>query len=315
MSAAPVKSICVFGSAARKTTDALSDMDVLILAEDRGQRFQLKRLWEERGWSVSEFSPSRFLRLVGAGSLFVQHLKMEGLLLSDAGGWMRNVLDGAALKTSYLSDALKSVCLAKPLERLNPFDDVSNQPLAADLAYVAVRNFSICASADKGCLSFDYHDLVTGIRDAHGLNRRETTLLHSLREAKKAYRDGAVKCHVSGTIGDLSHVLSKIFTNCPLTQVDAVLPLRGSGYVLLRDFEAAATAHLGRPVLGDATHEFRTFWNKVRSPREYSWQIRSLDGRQLYRCLMRCSVDAPEQPYRVPSPALGTQGECWSFLP
>jgi hypothetical protein len=81
-----IRSICIFGSVARSKSDSMSDMDVLIVAQDLQERQQLGAEWKARGWSVSAYTPSRFLAIIRSGSLFAQHIKHEGIVVSDEGG-------------------------------------------------------------------------------------------------------------------------------------------------------------------------------------------------------------------------------------
>ena len=53
--------------------------------------------------------------MIQSGSLFIQHLKLEGIIIEDNGGWLFDTLDQAKPKKSYISDAAASVSLALPI--------------------------------------------------------------------------------------------------------------------------------------------------------------------------------------------------------
>ena len=76
-------SVCLFGSAARSSTDLLSDRDVLVTARRLKATRPYVRELGSKGYSVASFSHARFQRMVAAGSLFVHHLKMEGKIIHD----------------------------------------------------------------------------------------------------------------------------------------------------------------------------------------------------------------------------------------
>lgn len=104
MTITPVESVCIFGSAARGTSDSISDRDVLIVTRSSWRRRQLTRIWVGRGWSVAAYSPNRIQTMALRGSLFVQHLKREGIIILDNRGWLANLLSSAMPKRSYEAD-------------------------------------------------------------------------------------------------------------------------------------------------------------------------------------------------------------------
>lgn len=275
-----IESICIFGSCARGLADSLSDRDVLIVSNDHHRRTQLEREWRYLNWSVASYCPSRFQKLVEAGSLFVQHLKHEGLIYRDRAGWLSACLASALPKDSYSLDAANSVLLALPIERFEADARITDHLVTADLAYVAVRNFGVCHLADEGKLCFDYAAIISQLREGINLDARAVSLLASLRAGKVAYRRGKQTQAVQGSIGQLREVLTRLFVGRPLGEVDPTSPTRwlGGGYAMLRDFEASVLSRLGRvPTAKDvAKLGLNTIWSWVRDPRKYSWGIRNL---------------------------------------
>ena len=155
-----IESVCIFGSAARSSADQLSDRDVLIVSDDRYRRQHLVNYWRRAGWSVAIYSPGRMLKMIQAGSLFIQHIKLEGILLQDQNGWLEHLLQSAKKKQSYEADARASVSLALPIERFAADASIEQNLIVSDLAYVAIRNFGICYLANRGVMIFDYHRIV-----------------------------------------------------------------------------------------------------------------------------------------------------------
>ncbi len=163
MTGAIVEGICIFGSVARATVDDLSDKDVLIVVSEPVRRIALSNFWQCLGWSVSAYSPKRFEAICQAGSLFVQHLKLEGQIISDTGAWLTQRLHKYRPKQTYKLEAQNSVSLALPIERFADDQPLKANFLATDLAYVCVRNFGVCELADMESYTFDYDQIVDAV--------------------------------------------------------------------------------------------------------------------------------------------------------
>ena len=276
-----VESTCVFGSVARSSTDSISDKDILIVSNNLKRRIELTKQWKAEGWSVSAYTPNRFKAIIKSGSLFVQHIKHEGVVLSDRDGWLRHTLNMAKPKPTYSRDAQSSVYLAMPIERFCGDQWISQYPIVADLAFVCVRNFGINYLADRGNLIFDYQMIVDRIGIDHALTNKEIELLHSLRTGKAVYRRAGVDALLPGTVADLRSVLGKLIPNRRLEEIPNRSPVRGfvSGYTCLRDFEASVVSHFGSlPTQVDLTRfNLEGVWKWVTRPQEYAWNIRNFD--------------------------------------
>lgn len=279
MTHSPIESVCVFGSVARARTDRLSDKDVLIVADQVHRRSELKRSWEAEGWSVSVYTPSRLEAIIKAGSLFAQHLKHEGIIVSDLEGWLSRRLQRAAMKKCYLHDARMSVELALPIERFNSDLHLQTCPIVADLAFVSVRNFGVSLLANSGRLVFDYERIVCDAGSLVGLSDREMKLLLSLRFGKVKYRYSGMSGRIEGTVGELQRVISKLFPHRPISPIQPNAPLRDfvSGYARLRDLEAAVLATLGGYPTSTQLRalNLERIWSWVISPKDYAWNIRN----------------------------------------
>lgn len=279
-----IESVCVFGSTARFSADRLSDRDVLVIASDKSQRDDIVRYWRQLGWSVSVYSPSRFLKMLDSGSLFIHHLKVEGLITEDKNRWLENHLDRAEMKRSYALDAQDSVSLALPMERLNQEKSINQQLIAADLAYISVRNYGICYLADRNRLTFAYSQIVEELGKDFMLNKDEISLLQSMRIGKVSYRNGLQCSEITGTVGELRKLLSKFFSDTPLGEIEPDSPIRNldSGYATLRDFEAWMVSAMG---LDAPTHQsnknISTLKKWICSPQAYSWSIKNVSARKL----------------------------------
>lgn len=279
MIAASVESVCIFGSAARGTADALSDKDVLIVTGNPCRRRQLTRKWAGDGWSVAAYSPNRIRAMARKGSLFVQHLKREGIIITDNRGWLANLLNSAEPKQSYEDDFLLAVQMIKPLQRLG--FGYWPQLMAADLGFVFVRNAGIYALAERGVFEFGYERIVRGLVDIVGLTVAEVEILQRLRALKVAYRS---RDHTLVHLGDhsaLLEVCAKVARTNVLPKVpeDAPVRLFPIRYATLRDIEARMIMQfdVGRLDQGGLGGDLSSVWKMVTTPREYSWAIREID--------------------------------------
>lgn len=274
-----VQSECVFGSAARGTEDALSDKDVLIVADDQNRMRQLVRKWEDTGWSIAAYSPSRLLALTRKGSLFVQHIKREGIIITDNGGWLANLLNDATPKQSYKEDFRLSSQMLKPLERLD--FGYWSQLMAADLGFVYIRNAGIYKFAEVGVYEFGYDRIVNGLADAVGLTPAEVKILEQLRALKVAYRlrdKSLVELIDRSALLDICAKVAQCNVTLKISE-DAPIRLFPIRYATLRDFEARMIMQFDVGTLdrGELNEELSSLWKMVTTPREYSCAIRKID--------------------------------------
>ena len=282
-----IESVCVFGSSARMTTDCLSDRDILVVAGEKQRRDDIIQYWCKRGWSVAAYSPRRFVKMIETGSLFIQHLRKEGIILEDSNGWLSRNIKYAKPKHSYAIDAQRSVFLALPMERLDGDALIADELVAADLAYIAARNFGVCYLADRDILTFDYSQIIKRLARDFNLGPEEISLLESLRSGKVAYRRDQKCSNVSGTVGELRDLLGKFFVERPLGNVDLNSPIRDlcTGYATLRDFEVWSLPKVRRNGIKveELGRNFQVVGKWIHSPRNYSWNIRNISAERLER--------------------------------
>ena len=184
---AKIESICVFGSAARSTDDSLSDRDVLIVASDKKRLVELNDAWTKQGWSVAAYSPDRILAMREKGSLFIQHLRFEGIMVADCDKWLAGVLERSQPKASYRLDLRNAFEMIRPAERVVPtyWSDL----LVADLCYVYLRNAGIYILAENNQLEFDFNRIIEKLVRLGRIPAEGMESLRQLRPLKVAYRD------------------------------------------------------------------------------------------------------------------------------
>jgi predicted nucleotidyltransferase len=149
-------SVCLFGSHARKTADALSDRDVLVLAanEDESSRIAAGIL---NKCNVSLFTHDHFLRMIEVQALFIQHIKQEGQIVRDDEGFMRTALQEFCPKQDYrpeCEDAFDHL-ISLPTPRGSYWFDLC----LSDATYVFFRNAVILHFAGNQKFIFDFSRL------------------------------------------------------------------------------------------------------------------------------------------------------------
>ncbi len=296
MTSSDIESVCIFGSSARSSTDILSDRDLLVVASDKIRRDDMTGHWQQLGWSVATYTPSRMLKMISSRSLFIQHLKQEGMMIEDKNGWLGNQLGQARMKCSYASDAKSSVLLAMPMERLDQNKSINDELIAADLAYVAVRNYGICYLADRDRLTFEYSQIVKELAKDFNLSKMEVSLLQSMRAGKVSYRNSSRCFEIVGIVDDLIHLLSKFFYHRPLGKIKQDNPIRNlhTGYNTLRDFEAwMISTMMHDTLINTKSRNIDNVKKWISSPRSYSWNIRKISSDKLNRIKKSIESDYP----------------------
>jgi hypothetical protein len=274
-----IESICIFGSSARRTNDSLSDKDVLIVSDDSHNRSNLVTSWERDGWSLAAYSPSQIRGMIRHGSLFIQHLKREGQLVTDRGGWLGLQLAEAMPKSTYKIDQRRSIDLIRPVERLG--STKWEGLLAADLSFVFFRNFGIYSLAEGNEYEFDYSKVIAFLASQHKLSNEESDALLSLRERKVAYRNRWDTVVDDFDTALLISICRKVSKSNGLTRIGKSSPIRlfPLRFASLRDAEARLVTLCDVKELdeGCVGKELGSIWKAVTAPRNYSSTIRKID--------------------------------------
>ncbi len=177
-----------FGSVSRGDFDSLSDRDILIVDNDleilRARTAEL----EQEGWSVAAYTFPKLEALSTRGALFLQHLKLEATVLRDQSDGLRKIL------TAFhpLHDYSKQISENHDLIEL-----AANRPAtslgalwAADVLYVAARNWGIMTLAGVRCYKFSYSQVLEELAARNLISDQARHALLRLRLAKSLYRSG-----------------------------------------------------------------------------------------------------------------------------
>lgn len=181
----------IYGSCARKDNDVLSDKDMGIFFNDTRDISESLKKYTEDGWSCATYTYEKLMKMADLGLLFVQHIKQDGIIISDYDSKLKNILQSFSPKQDFsdeISDAIKLSTLTNYIPM-----NISCVLWALDITSVAVRNFSIAFFATNGIYEFSAHKLYSMLAKHFNLSNEDLTLLHELRRAKYSYRHNLYK--------------------------------------------------------------------------------------------------------------------------
>lgn len=177
----------LFGSASRGEQDDLSDRDILIVDDNVEVLTARASQLSDEGASVASYTFAKLKALARQGALFLQHLKLESRITTDRNGRLADLLTQFQPKDDYTSEIAENRKLAA-LAGTVPVGPRGSL-FAADVLYVAVRNFGVLTLAQQGVHVFAFHQVVAEMAKA-GLIAERHSALSSLRFLKCLYRSG-----------------------------------------------------------------------------------------------------------------------------
>lgn len=183
---APAMAEAIFGSAARGDADQMSDRDILVVDESVSKLRERSAYLTACGWSVAPYTFKKLGALVLNGALFIQHLKLESEIVADREGRLRQILDGFRPRACYTEELASNARLA---ELAASIPDAPNGPLyAADVLYVAIRNFGVLKLAERGTHCYSYREILAQLENERIVLPGAAAALEPLRNLKSLYR-------------------------------------------------------------------------------------------------------------------------------
>tara|TARA_R100001369_G_scaffold2076_1_gene6536 strand:- start:3706 stop:4557 length:852 start_codon:yes stop_codon:yes gene_type:complete len=261
-------SIYIIGSVARNEDDYLSDKDLLVVGGPSRNSATVDRFVDE-GWNVSRYTRAEFEAMTAAQSLFVQHVKQDGVAIRDDGGYVGSLLARSKPKKNYIGQ-LKSAI--QPIFRLSELDEQYwNRLLQADIMFVAVRNACVFHRATYGEPEFDYDRLINWTSKCAEVSASDKEALLELRSLKHAYRNRLYDIDVSGVpaIKKAALKLAKYWNSevcAPSVNADL-----SNGYFEVRELEVKLVS-LFKPTFLDNLshdHDLAELWSVICNPSLY----------------------------------------------
>lgn len=269
-------SIALFGSRARGDCDQHSDTDLLLVSDRLIDRE--KNVFANGGLSVSSFTWVQFETMASNGSLFLQHLKQESVLLSDASGRLRSTLRNFQPELDHRPRIFENRSLFE-LTSGTP-DHANTLGWAFDVLAVAVRNHAVLLAAQDETYLFSHRALIDWLTQKFRLSSTEAVLLGSLRTLKREYR-GTGKVLSTGwqqLVATQALVERVFFVSCasaPKSLVEfaqlrlASTPSVEAWYLALRSYEGALRSI--HPLLtADQAAELHRLEEVISKPSPYS---------------------------------------------
>ncbi len=144
--------LMLYGSVARGTADSRSDVDLVEVVSDRPRSYKIGPA------NITQYVPAHLHRLAGQGSLFVLHLRQDGVVLLDDDGVLRRILDAYRPPPSYGPIWEQLAIAAGALDpALDNFD--RHLPGLARLGIYVLRTAAYARSAELGAPEFDVNKL------------------------------------------------------------------------------------------------------------------------------------------------------------
>ncbi|NQV21783.1 MAG: nucleotidyltransferase domain-containing protein [Rhodospirillales bacterium] len=183
-----VDAIALYGSQARRDADNLSDIDMVVVDADVTALAHAKAALSTRGVSCATYTWRRLQRMSFRGSLFIEHLRREALIIRDNNNSLRSFLEAFRPRGDYLADVDATKRTLALTSRTS--DMRASLGWAYDVLAVAVRNLGVLELANRGQYVFAYHDILAALKDDGSISYADAHNLEILRRLKALYRGG-----------------------------------------------------------------------------------------------------------------------------
>jgi predicted nucleotidyltransferase len=267
----------VFGSHARGDTDCLSDRDFLIV-DDSTEVLKIRaNALRREGASVASYTFRKLEALIKKQALFVQHLRLEASICIDLNCRLERLLTTFQPKINYDSEIRGNANLAGLITTIP--DSRRAELWAADILYVAVRNFGVLWLAGRRRYVFAYDQILQALCQEGVIAASGVSALRELRVLKSIYRSN-IPCISVGPIDTIRaalEVLPRAFFPAtsqivsPIEVLSQPGPPEGSAaYLCLRDLEKRMVATQSYVKSEVAEPELKMINRWICNPRAYA---------------------------------------------
>jgi len=175
----------LFGSKTKGQSDEYSDNDLLIVCPDNERTHHLN-INKDQKYNISFFSPTQLIMMKRIGSLFIQHIKKDGIIIYDEDGLFNNFIQNCEFIAPSINE------LEKCRATLSFISSIPNEdPLIgwkADFLYCVSRDFLIKKLAYESILAFGINEIAIASIKKFGFMDDEMHDLKELRKIKTIYR-------------------------------------------------------------------------------------------------------------------------------
>lgn len=180
------ESVALYGSHVRGDADAISDRDILLVSSSASALSGETTALELRGYSSAAYTWNRLRRMMHSGSLFLQHLKNESVIIKDDECKLETLLNEYSPRVDYSKDIEATKRIIGILDTVS--ETKESLGWAYDVLAVSVRNLGILELANRGIYTFSYGSVLTGLAKLGMLSATDVETLRALRHFKSLYR-------------------------------------------------------------------------------------------------------------------------------
>jgi hypothetical protein len=280
------KAVVIFGSAARRDRDRMSDKDILVVDDDRGALHESQIAFKSLGWSPVCFTWNRFERAVKQKGLFIQHLKLEGAVVSDQQDRFMELMSQFSVRSDYCNEVRQSCELLHALDDIP--DSQAGRYWAMDVMHVGLRSLGVATLANHGIYRFSLSGILDGLREIGVLSLSDTEQLRVIREFKWRYRARQFQrpiemsdvCKLADLVSRRFHLDLNVHTTKPESAILHALNdggLNSNWYLRSRILERALLSMSPRHVEDrDLAAMKSDLFDVIKEPSQYGWQIKHL---------------------------------------
>jgi len=179
-------SVALYGSHVRGDADAISDRDILLVSSNARSLFAETAALELRGYSSAAYTWNRLRRMAHSGSLFLQHLKHESVIVKDEECKLETLLNEYSPRVDYSRDIEATKRIIGMLDMVS--ETKESLGWAYDVLAVSVRNLGILELANRGIYTFSYGQVLSGLAKLGMISATDVETLRELRHFKSLYR-------------------------------------------------------------------------------------------------------------------------------
>lgn len=181
-----VNSIAIYGSRARNDFDTHSDNDLLIVADQFENKFEMEQSFNNLGYSCAAYTFNKLQTLSDRKALFIQHLKQDAKIIQDNDNRLKEMLSQFVPKANYNTEITEAVSYFNLL-RVIP-NTIEGIGWAFDIIAIGLRNYNILQLANYKIYEFSLPIILKCSQRLFNLTDLEIDSLVNTRIAKKNYR-------------------------------------------------------------------------------------------------------------------------------